>query len=452
MSQKRYLCRLERKIAPPAICNVVVPTLLSTKSSINTDLLKKAVYHFITVQPNFNAGVKKIDDGNWKFVPLEKIEDVFEVLPDKYNWKDICLRYSSSHLREPLKCEFYSPLKVFFIKQSNASAYLIPVYMHYAADGTNGMTIVHDILKAYMQLCGGEELDTTPFPPPPSVDDMALSGLTDTHEKLKENYETYTRGVYKSLNCFLPFEEINVTEALYYASTNNVYENFLKACRYYKVSVGAALTASMFFGFGGYIFGAEAICAEQLNLSVNIPINLRDRVSNNTASNCCNLSVTQFLLGCSIKKGTTFWELARQIRETLLEKMSDNHKFHMFDFGCNESVCNSEEKKTAMDKFEVSQQFCVSNMRRFPGCIDFGEFTIESIHCVGGLWITKWDVMELMIYSTNKFNLSMIHRQGVENTKRAEHVFKYVKYIVEYAGAWQKDETLENCMRYVKNL
>ena len=81
---------------------------------------------------------------------------------------------------------------------------------------------------------------------------------------------------------------------------------------------------------------------------------------------------------------------------------------------------------------------------RFPGSIDYDDFAIESIHCVGGVWITKWDVMELMIYSTNKFNLSIIHHKGEINTKRAEDVFNYIKYIVENIS--QFDVDLQSCM------
>ncbi|XP_057289803.1 uncharacterized protein LOC130612497 [Hydractinia symbiolongicarpus] len=448
MSQTRDLGRAEKKKVPPLICNVVVPTLLSTKSPINTDLLKKAVYHFITVQPNLSAGIKEID-GIWKFVPLKLIDNFFEVLPDTCEWKDVCLKYSNGFLREPSECEFYPPLKVFFIKQSIASAYFIPVYLHYAADGINGMYMVHDILKNYTKLCKGEKLDATSFPPPPSVDDMALSGLTDSDDELREKFELHQRVACKSLNFSFPFEEISGAEALYYTSTANEYENFLSACRHYQVTVGAALTASLFFGFGGYMFQTKPDCPEELKIGINIPINLRDRVPNNIASNCCNLTVTHFLLVRPITKLTKFWELARQIREVLLEKMNEQHKFYLFDFGCNEGVCSSEERKDAKEKHGVPFHSYVSNMKRFPGPVDFGEFSVESIHCAGGTWLTGRDVMDFLIYSTNKFNLSIVHRKGVKNKKRAEHVFEYVKQIVESASKWKQDKSLENCARNV---
>ena len=83
---------------------------------------------------------------------------------------------------------------------------------------------------------------------------------------------------------------------------------------------------------------------------------------------------------------------------------------------------------------------------RYPASADYGEFCIESIHCVGGLWITGWDVMELMIYSTNKFNLSMIYNHGESNAKRAGAVFSCIRHIVESLPNLKDDFTVEKCM------
>ena len=60
--------------------------------------------------------------------------------------------------------------------------------------------------------------------------------------------------------------------------------------------------------------------------------------------------------------------------------------------------------------------------------------------------------MELMIYSTNKFNLSIVHGEGMKNASRADLVFKYVKYIVENSSQLSPDFNLAHCMENYESM
>ena len=57
--------------------------------------------------------------------------------------------------------------------------------------------------------------------------------------------------------------------------------------------------------------------------------------------------------------------------------------------------------------------------------------------------------MELMVYSTNKFNLSIIHRDGEKNISRAQYVLKYVQYIVENLENINDEFDLVGCINTI---
>ena len=72
---------------------------------------------------------------------------------------------------------------------------------------------------------------------------------------------------------------------------------------------------------------------------------------------------------------------------------------------------------------------------------------------VGGVWFPNWDNLELMINSTSKFNLSLVHRYGEDNKKRAEYIFTRMIYICENLcdiHPYVTLEQLENSIRTSK--
>ena len=60
MLQTRKLGLLESVIAPPKICNVLVPTKIQVKKAIDEKILEEAVKIFIKSQPNLNSELKKL--------------------------------------------------------------------------------------------------------------------------------------------------------------------------------------------------------------------------------------------------------------------------------------------------------------------------------------------------------------------------------------------------------
>ena len=67
----------------------------------------------------------------------------------------------------------------------------------------------------------------------------------------------------------------------------------------------------------------------------------------------------------------------------------------------------------------------------YPGPLDYDDFTIESVHVAGGRFLTDNNIIDLMVCSTDKLNLALLHRPGEKNTKRADDIFKLVIYIIE---------------------
>ena len=82
----------------------------------------------------------------------------------------------------------------------------------------------------------------------------------------------------------------------------------------------------------------------------------------------------------------------------------------------------------------------------YPGPLDYDDFTIESVHVAGGRFLTDHDILELMVCSTDKLNLALLHRSGEQNTKRADEIFKLVIYIIENVEKLGKDFCLEDLL------
>ena len=81
--------------------------------------------------------------------------------------------------------------------------------------------------------------------------------------------------------------------------------------------------------------------------------------------------------------------------------------------------------------------------------MDYGDFKVETIHCVGGVWVPyHTDAVELMVYSTNKFNLSLVYGIGERNERHASHILDAVKYIVKNFPNLSNTFTLSEFIKY----
>ena len=90
----------------------------------------------------------------------------------------------------------------------------------------------------------------------------------------------------------------------------------------------------------------------------------------------------------------------------------------------------------------IVESFCFS----YPGPLDYDEFTIESVHVAGGRFLTDHDILELLVCSTDKLNLALLHRSGEQNKKRADDIFKLVIYIIENVEKLGTDFCLEGLL------
>jgi len=418
----------------------VIPTHLKVDKEIDVKFLEQAVFEYIKLQPNLNTGVKIINDKSF-FVPLETITDVFEVLPSEQDVREFCFKLSNTKLRDDF--EHFSALKVFYIPQSTTDVYIVPVFAHYCADGTNGMAIVHGILDTYEKLKYNIPINKTAFNPPPSLQDMISSGYgTIDVDKAKQRFIKTQLESLKKCNAVFPFEENEPpsTDHIYYLSTCKDYENFIKICRRENVTVGIALLTAMNYGYAGYLYNnLPESTPDTISISSDLCVNLRDRVDNNVSWSCVNFCVSQILVTTTFKKTDAFWDIARMTKEVLSSYINEQ-KFYNFDFELIEEIQKTKIVEDIKEKTPgVSFSHCVSNMKRYPSSVSYEDFSIESIHCVGGQFITGRDVMELMIYSTNKFNLSIIHRYGDKNKKRAEEVMKYIAFVIENCAKLRSD-------------
>ena len=336
MLQTRKLDLLESMLAPPKICNVLVPTKIQVKKAIDKEILEEAVKIFIKSQPNLNSGIKTVNN-ELHFVPLTELRDVFDVLPTSTNWKSICFKYSNELLRSDF--ENYSPLKVFFIPPADSVAYLIVAFLHYCGDGTNGMTIANCILQIYRELRTTGSVTLKEHLPPPSATEMAKSTYDENYEECKKLFINNQLEQIRKCDVIFPYENEESNETIYYSSTKYQLIKFVECCKINNCTIGSALMAAMSFSFSGYIFDNGNKELTSLAIRINIPYNLRGRVSLDIPADCVNLAVTDHLLSPTVTKSKCFWELSKEIREEMLANMEN--KFHLFEVLGTQEVIES---------------------------------------------------------------------------------------------------------------
>ena len=309
MLQTRKLDLLESMLAPPKICNVLVPTKIQVKKAIDKKILEEAVKIFIKSQPNLNSGIKTVNN-ELHFVPLTELRDVFDVLPTSTNWKSICFKYSNELLRSDF--ENYSPLKVFFIPPADSVAYLIVAFLHYCGDGTNGMTIANCVLQIYRELRTTGSVTLKEHLPPPSATEMAKSTYDENYEECKKLFINNQLEQIRKCDVIFPYENEESNETIYYSSTKYQLIKFVECCKINNCTIGSALMAAMSFSFSGYIFDNGNKELTSLAIRINIPYNLRGRVSLDIPADCVNLAVTDHLLSPTVTKSKCFWELSKE--------------------------------------------------------------------------------------------------------------------------------------------
>ena len=359
MLQTRKLGFLESMIAPPKIFNVLAPTKLKVKKTIDEKLLEEAVKIFIKSQPNLNSGIKKVNN-ELHFLPLTELRDIFDVLPPNTDWKSICFKYSNELLRSDF--EKYSPLKVFFIPPAESVAYLIVAFLHYCGDGTNGMTITNSLLQIYRELQATGSVTLKEHLPPPSVTEMAKSACDESYEETRQLFINNQLEQIKKCDVIFPYENEESNENIYYSSTKYQLTKFAEYCKINNCTIGSALIAAMSFSLSGYMF--ENVNKELTSLAIrtNIPYNLRGRVPLDIPEDCVNLAVTQNIISPTVTKSKCFWKLSVEIREEMLRNME--RKFHLFEVSETKEVIESVVSlKKIKENGGIRHVTTVSNMK-----------------------------------------------------------------------------------------
>jgi len=430
--------------------NILFAIQLHARKEIDVNLLETAIIKYIKTQPNFNAGVKIVDDKPF-FVPLDSIKDIIEILPPNNNVTQICLKYCNNHFREDF--ENFPGIKIFYIPKSSTQISLVIAYAHHCGDGTNGMEIIHAILDTYSKLNRNLAINLKMHDPPPSIDELVSSGFGSTDPKnakkifIKSQLENL-----KKCNAVFPITENEkaLESHFYYNSTSIDFQNFIKKCKEEKVTVGVALTTAMNYGFAGYLFNHyPSTTPDNISISYCLNTNLRGRTTNDISWDCVQHCSMQNLYNTTFKIETSFWDICRKTKK-VTDTCINELKFCNFDFLALDEIANSDIAKTIRERPPgLLYSHEVTNMNRYPASIDYDDFSIESIHSVGGQFILGYSVFAFGICSTNKFHLSLIHRNGEENTKRAQQVWMYIKYIIENMKDLEKKFNLLEIMQKV---
>ena len=302
-----------------SVFNIVVPTRLITKTFLDTDRLDQAVYKFIKSQPNLSAVLRK-DGGRLFFSPLEEIKDYFEVLSKDKDWRNVCIEYSNKHLRGDF--ETFPPFKVLFLQPSFDVAYFILAVSHYAMDGANCISSISDILEIYSILKKNPSYEPNAHNPAPSLDQMRNSMYKSSElASMKQNFKDYSMNILDSINCTVPIANESTAKVLFlpYTSSESTYQQLRDICRKRGLTLGVVLCAAKYFAFAAAMISKQNDLHEELYLACEIAINMRGRLLSvdKLPWKTCNFSVTNPLIGVPLNKATSFWDLARSVKQEL---------------------------------------------------------------------------------------------------------------------------------------
>ncbi|XP_066928551.1 uncharacterized protein [Clytia hemisphaerica] len=418
------------------IYNIVCPTLLKTRCQIDTHLLDQAVYKVIKSQPNINA-VLRFEGEDIYFKPLKEIEQYFEVLPKDATWKDVCIEYNNKHLRPDF--ETYPPFKLVLIQPCNEEAVVIAVASHYCMDGTGITAMTSLILETYSELQKDANYEPMKYPAPKSFEDYRLEffGSEEKFREQQKSFKEFHLNVMDSANCYFEFEENDRVVFTPYSSTEIEFENFKKECKAKGITVGAALCGVQACAMAACMFKNQKDVPDVVNLLIEIPINLRGRITKEVSWKCANYMPSNPYITVKVGRGSTFWETARQVKDTFNHILSDKSMIYLFDLFTKDDLFDQPEEKERLNVTKkkiggLERHTCFSNMLKFPAPLEHKDFTVEASYCCGGQWLLPAiSLMVFFVYSTKKLNFTMVHRDGVLNVGRAEKVMKYVQYFVE---------------------
>ena len=348
------------------IYNIVTPTLLRAECQIDAQLLDQAVYKVIKSQPNLNA-VLRFEGDEIYFKPLKEIHQYFEVLPKDTNWKDVCIEYNNKHLRTDF--ETFPPFKLILVQPSDEEAIVIAVASHYCIDGMGMTAMTSLILETYLELRKDPGYTPTNYPAAKSHEEYRLEFL-GCKEKLREkqnSFKEFHLNVIDSVNCYFDFEENDRIVFTPYSSTEADFENLKKECKAKGTTIGATLCGVQAIAMAACMFKNQQNVPDEVSLLFEIPINLRGRTTKEVSWKCANFMPSDPYITVKVGRNSTFWETAKQVKETFNYILSDESMVYLFDLFTKDDLFDEPKERERLNATKkkmggLERHTCFSNM------------------------------------------------------------------------------------------
>ena len=155
-----------------------------------------------------------------------------------------------------------------------------------------------------------------------------------------------------------------------YSSTETEFVEFKRTCKSRGFTIGVALCGTFAFAMARCIFAKNKNkddLPETINLVLEVPMNLRDRVTKEVPWKCASFMPSSPCVSISVSRRSTLWDVVRNVKVSFDRLLDEENKLYLFSPGLISQLSNGDSKQrieTAKQKMGgFSKHGCFSNMK-----------------------------------------------------------------------------------------
>ncbi|MCC5638844.1 condensation domain-containing protein [Nostoc sp. CHAB 5844] len=347
---------------------------------------------------------------------------------DNEHWKEVVLAEMNQ------KIESHAGLARCVLVKSqseNNVNYLITILHHAISDGLSSVQLHSEILTYCQKIAAGELID--------QVDSLpVLPSIQQLLPKSMQGWRGVVRGIFLLLNLqfkqlwyqpkALDFEECVPIEfrrcgMVHRQLDKELTEKLVNFCRKENTTVQGALCAALMFAAANKISGKQR---KDICLSCWSYVNLRQRLRSLVSENNMSMLVSSITSYHTLKIKTSFWDLAREVRQNLIAGLKSDHLFSIM------MMYKQIIKTLLAQPNQAPASVAVTNIGQVKIPKFYGEFELDEISFLpaqgvfGGVVSAAVATFESKMILNFIFSLPSISQSSMEEL--ADNVIACLKY------------------------
>jgi NRPS condensation-like uncharacterized protein len=309
-------------------------TISRIKGQINTEVLQKSLEIVQYRHPLLNARIIQFRNSYYfQTVGAETINLNIVGIPDVQGWTTI-FNQEMNQVIDSSK----SLLRVVLIYIFNQPSinYLLTTIHHAIADGLSSIQLHSEILSSYQKLHIEENYHPittlTPIAPVETLLPNFTKGIRGNFSKIKlllrlAFYKIILRPKTLGIAKYVPINKRR-SEIIHRQLDPDLTEQFIQRCRQESTTVHGALCAALMLTFVYHEFPGNKN-KKSINVNCLSYLDLRNRLNPPIAVENMSILASSIMDFYQLTPNTSFWELARKVKQDLARGIQQGDIFHM---------------------------------------------------------------------------------------------------------------------------